>query len=98
MTEPYKPTTKDWFTRQPAERRSRKMSTTVVTRIPPPANAELAGPDKQNELNTTQRRKLLKAAELLEAGMPWDDTAEGLEFWSAVHERLRNIAGGEALK
>jgi hypothetical protein len=69
----------------------------MVTRIPPPANAEPVEPDKQNELNTTQRRKLLKAAELIEAGMPWDDTAEGLEFWSAVQERLRNIAGGEPL-
>jgi hypothetical protein len=69
----------------------------MVTRIPPPANAEPVALDKQNELNTIQRRKLLKAAELIGAGMPWDDTAEGLEFWSAVQDRLRSIAGGEPL-
>jgi hypothetical protein len=72
------------------------MSTTWVTRIPPPANAGVEV-KKQNELSGNSKEKLLQAAEFMEGGMCWEDTAEGFEFWSAVCERLRNIAGGEPL-
>lgn len=73
------------------------MASTMITLIPPPADTEPAAPDEQNELSAIQKRRLLKAAELIMAGMRWDGTAEGFEFWSAVYERLRNIARGEPL-
>jgi hypothetical protein len=53
---------------------------------------------KQNDLSGNSRKKLLQAAEFMEGAMPWDDTAEGFDFWSAVCERLRNIAKGEPLR
>lgn len=38
------------------------------------------------------------AVEALDEGFPWDETAEGEEFWFGVRNRLKAISMGEALR
>lgn len=71
---------------------------TRITKIPTPRNDLPEPPPEKNTLTAAKREHSRKAAIHLSEAFTWDQTAEGVDFWLAVYNRLYNIGGGEVLK
>lgn len=67
----------------------------AVTFIPNPEYRDVNKPTQPSE---AQREALLQAANCIFSGFVWYDSAEGFDFWRAVHDRLINIGHGEELR
>ena len=67
----------------------------MVTKISAP---EYSGEEEPVYVHQTKRKHLYQAAEALLSGFTWSQTAEGPDFWESLYYRLREMAGGEALK
>lgn len=56
--------------------------------IPMPLNRE---PKEPRRANTAEKANARRAADALCGSFPWDQSAEGADFWRGVHCRLWQI-------